>query len=177
MKFPRRVFLDKIRRANLRQKLIVLISFTMMVILLYCFMVFVITSYKNSRRDLDNYLRNSYFLKNEQLNSYLSRIDYTAYSIMFSNWVQRLMVIDRVASLAEFQEYQRNVIHFLTSLSSVNDDLSFVLLSGSAMVWSNNSLHYNLQYDIRKQPWFNELMDRNKYIEYGKSELFAGLGD
>ncbi|MDR2607265.1 MAG: histidine kinase [Treponema sp.] len=170
-------FLDKIRKANLRQKLIVLISFTVTVILLYCFMVFVITSYKNSRRDLDNYLWNSYFLKKEQLNSYLSRIDYTAYSVMFSNWVQRLMVIDRVASLAEFQEYQRNVIHFLTSLSSVNDDLSFVLLSGSAMVWSNNSLHYNLQYDIKKQPWFNELADRNKYIEYGKSELFADLGD
>ncbi|MDR1655784.1 MAG: histidine kinase [Treponema sp.] len=177
MKFPYRVFPGKIIRANLRQKLIVLISFTMTVILLYCFMVFVITSYKNSRRDLDNYLQNSYFLKKEQLNSYLSRIDYTAYSVMFSNWVQRLMVIDRVASLAEFQEYQRNVIHFLTSLSSVNDDLSFVLLSGSAMVWSNNSLHYNLQYDITKQPWFNELKDRNKYIEYGKSELFAGLGD
>lgn len=170
-------FSDKIRKANLRQKLIVLISFTVTVILLYCFMVFVITSYKNSRRDLDNYLRNSYFLKKEQLNSYLSRIDYTAYSVMFSNWVQRLMVIDRVASLAEFQEYQRNVIHFLSSLSSVNDDLSFVLLSDSAMVWSNNSLHYNLQYDITKQPWFNELSSRNKYIEYGKSELFAGLGD
>jgi two-component system sensor histidine kinase YesM len=177
MKFLRRVFLDKFRGANLKQKLIVLISFTMLVILLYCFMVFFITSYKNSRRDLDNSLRNSCFLKKEQLNSYLSRIDYTAYSVMFSNWVQRLMVIDRTASFAEFQEYQRNVIHFLTSLSSVNDDLSFVLLSDSAMVWSNNSLHYNLQYDITEQPWFNELRDRNKYIEYGKSELFAGLGD
>ncbi|MDR1949470.1 MAG: histidine kinase [Spirochaetaceae bacterium] len=169
--------LNKFRRANLKRKLIVLISFTMMVILLYCFMVFVITSYKNSRRDLNDYLRSSYSLKEKQLDAYLTRLDYTAYSIMFSNWVQRLMVIDRVVSLAEFQEYQRNVTHFLSSLSSINDDLSFVLLSGSTMVWSNNRLRYDLQYDITKQPWFNKLTDRNKYIEYGRSELFAGLDD
>jgi two-component system sensor histidine kinase YesM len=176
-----RIPLNMIRRANLQQKLIVLISCTMLGLLLYCFIVFVITSKKNAREDLDAYLRNSYYLRKEQLDSYLARLDYTAYSIMFSNWVQRLMVIDRVASFAEFQEYQRNATHFLSSLSSVNDDLSFVLLSDSLMVWSNNSLHYNLQYDITKQPWFgeltmHELTARKKYIEYGKSELFADLG-
>ncbi|MDR0730834.1 MAG: histidine kinase [Treponema sp.] len=172
-----RIPLKLIRRANLQQKLIVLISCTMLGLLLYCFIVFVITSKKNAREDLDAYLRNSYYLRKEQLDSYLARLDYTAYSIMFSNWVQRLMVIDRVASFAEFQEYQRNATHFLSSLSSVNDDLSFVLLSDSVMVWSNNSLHYNLQYDITKQPWFGELTDRKKYVEYGKSELFADLGN
>jgi two-component system sensor histidine kinase YesM len=166
-----------IRQANLQKKLIVLISCTMLGLLLYCFIVFVTTGVKNTRKDLDTYLRNSYYLRKEQLDSYLVRLDYTAYSVIFSNWVQRLLVIDRVASLAEFQEHQRNATHFLSSLSSVNGDLSFVILSGNVMVWSNNSLHYNLQYDITKQPWFRELTDRKKYIEYGKSELFADLDD
>jgi len=87
------------------------------------------------------------------------------------------MTIDQISSHAEFQEYQRYATHFLTNLASVNDDISFVLISGSAMVWSNNTLRYNLRYDIKKQPWFNELMEKQKHIEYGRSELFSGLGD
>jgi two-component system, sensor histidine kinase YesM len=174
--FPRKA-LENFRGANLRKKLIVLISFSMAAVLVYSFVVLFVTSYANTRKDTEEYLQSSLALKKRQLASYLSRLDYTAYSIMFSNWVQRLMVIDRTASKAEFQDYQKNVMHFLSSLSTINDDLSFVLISDGATLWSNNNIRHDQKYDIRKQPWFNELREKKKYIEYGRSVLFSGLND
>jgi len=169
--------LKKYLYASLKHKLTAILSFTMFVILFYCLMVFIITSYTNNKRELEEYAQNSFYRKQELLKTYFSHLDYIAYSIIFSNWVQRFMTIDQISSHAEFQEYQRYATHFLTNLATVNDDISFVLISGSAMVWSNNTLRYNLRYDIKKQFWFDELMEERKYIEYGKSELFSGLGD
>jgi two-component system sensor histidine kinase YesM len=45
------------------------------------------------------------------------------------------------------------------------------------MIWSNNTLYYDSHYDIRKQPWFDELIKNKKYIEYANSELFRNLND
>lgn len=171
------ILVKNIRKASLRKKLVFLISFTMLVILFYCLMIFLVISYKNNKRDTEEYLRNSYYRKRDLLVDYLSRLDHTAYSIIFSNWVQRFMYFNQISSNAEFQEYQRSVTHFLTSLASTNDELSFVVISENAMVWSNNSLHYDTGYNIKNQPWYNELMEKQKYIENGKSELFAGIGD
>jgi two-component system, sensor histidine kinase YesM len=169
--------LQRFKNASLKRKLIALISLSMAVVLLYCLAVFVVANRANTRKETEEYLQSNLVLKKRQLASYLSRLDYTAYSIMFSNWVQRLMVIDQTASRAEFQEYQKNVTHFLSSLATVSDDLSFVLISDGAMVWSNNNLRYDLRYDITKQPWFDELSRNKKYIEYGKSTLFSCLRD
>jgi two-component system sensor histidine kinase YesM len=134
-------------------------------------------------------LRDSFLRRQERLETYLARIDYTAYTIMFSNWVQQLMTLGRIVSRAEFQHYQQNASHFLSSLENVSDNVSFVLISvdnsdsggdgGSAipMLWSNNTFRYNSQYRVEKQPWFEQLCREHKYIEYGHSELFAAQGD
>jgi two-component system sensor histidine kinase YesM len=173
---PWRFILGRFYRINLKKKITVIISFTVIVILLFCFIVFSIASYINNKQSTEEYLRNSVYQKKEKLDIYLYNLDHSAYTIMFSNWVQQLMVYKRTATYAEFQSYLRNASHFLSSFASISNDISYVLMSGDTMVWSNNTLHYDTNYRIETQPWFDQLLRDKKYIEYGKSELFAGRG-
>jgi hypothetical protein len=98
--------LERFRRARLKQKITAIVFFTIAVMLLFCFTVFTLATYVSGRRKAEQDLRDSFLRRQERLETYLARIDYTAYTIMFSNWVQQLMTLGRIVSRAEFQHYQ-----------------------------------------------------------------------
>ncbi|MDR2793656.1 MAG: histidine kinase [Treponema sp.] len=164
-------------RLNLKNKIALINFLTVSIVLAFCFIIFGITIHIQNKNEAERRLRENYGNINNKIVFYIQNLDYIAYTVMYSNWVQQLMVTDKNASPIEFVQFQRNASHFLSNLAWANENISFVLISQSAMIWSNNALYYDAHYDIQKQPWFDELIGNKKYIEYGKSELFRNLND
>jgi two-component system sensor histidine kinase YesM len=110
----------------------------------------------------------------------MKQVDYIAYTVMFSSWVQDLIDY-RPASIAEELLYHGNVQRFLQSLSSMNNNISLVLITNREMIFSNTPQHYyDSGYDITKQSWFSDLEINRKHIVYGDEEsrkLFGEYGD
>lgn len=163
--------------ANLKHKITLINLFTISMVLVFCFIVFGITIHVQNKTAVDRRLIENYNDINDRLTRYLRTLDYTAYTVMYSNWVQKFMVVDKTTPITEFVYFQRNASHFLANLAWINENISFVLISKNVLIWSNYALHYDPHYDIQKQPWFDELIANKKYVEYGGSELFRDLKD
>lgn len=147
-----------------------------MVILLFCFFVFRYTSAARISREKEQNLYRYFTQSKEQLEEYLQQVDFLAYTVMFSSWVQQFIRYPFV-TMTEWLLYRTNVQRFLYNLVSVNKDISMAIITDRERVYSNSSLDYDSQYTIYEEPWFPELLKNKKYIEYGKSRLFSGLGD
>lgn len=175
MDWVKALTIGRFRRMSLQKKMVVLITSTVLVVLVFCFVVFSLTISRNIRNREGEYLENSYLQKKESLDEYMHMLDFTAYTIMYSNWAQQLLSIDKTATGVEKQIYYNNATHFLSSLASINNDISFVLLSDDTFVWNDNTHHYDQSYDIEAQPWYSQLIEDGKYIEYGSSVLFEDI--
>jgi two-component system sensor histidine kinase YesM len=145
-----------------------------MVILLFCFFVFRHTGAARLDREKEQNLHRYFTQSKEQLEEYLKQVDFLAYTVMFSSWVQQFVRYQFV-TMTEWLLYRTNAQRFLYSLASVNEDISMALITDRERVYSNSSLDYDPQYTIYEEPWFPELLKNKKYIEYGKSRLFSGL--
>jgi two-component system sensor histidine kinase YesM len=126
---------------------------------------------QDKKENLQNYVTQV----GEQLDIYLSRIDFAAYTVIFSSWVQPLMG-GRSASETELLHHRTNVQSFLQNIASINNDISMALITGRETIFTNSLQRYNPQYNIRDQVWFPQLERNKKYLEYGRGELFNGQG-
>jgi two-component system sensor histidine kinase YesM len=147
-----------------------------LVVILFCFFVFRYASAAQISREKEQNLRHYFTQSRDQLESYMGQIDFLAYTVMFSSWVQQFVRYHFV-TMTEWLLYRTNVQRFLYNLASVNEDISMVLITDRDKVYSNSSLRYDPEYSIYDEPWFPELLKNKKYIEYGKSRLFSGLDD
>jgi two-component system sensor histidine kinase YesM len=168
--------MDTFRSIDLKRKILLIISFTVLVVILFCFFVFRYASAARIRWEKEQNLRHYFTQSREQLEAYMGQIDFLAYTVMFSSWVQQFVRYNFV-TMTEWHLYRTNVQRFLYNLASVNEDISMVLITDRETVYSNISLRYDSQYSIYDEPWFPELLKNKKYVEYGKSRLFSDLGD
>ena len=157
---------SKIRSINLEHKLFLIIFSTIAVLLLFCLSVIAYSDAANDRRDKETALYNYFIQSQEQLERYFNQIDFLAYTVMFSSWVQQL-IENSSAARPDLLLYQVNVNRFLKSLAIMNNDVSMVLLTDHEMVYSENPLYSDPRYDITAEPWFSELLQNKKHIEYG----------
>ena len=127
----------------------------------------------NSRRDKETALHNYFIQSREQLNKYLEKIDFIAYTAMYSTLMQQL-IYKRPTLLSELILYQGNIKRFLNSLSIINNDIDMVLITDQEIITGNDSLVFNSQFDITEQAWFPDFIKNRKYMEYGDygSRLF-----
>lgn len=127
---------------------------------------------------METSLQNYFIQSREQLDNYLRQIDFLAYTVMFSSWVQQLIDY-RSAGMTDLILYQTNVQRFLKSLSIMNNDISMVLITNREIIYSNNPIHTDTRYDITKEPWFGEFVRSKKHAEYGYGGkgLFGEYGD
>jgi hypothetical protein len=156
-------------------------------ILLFCFLFFGIAESVSSKRIAKEYVSSLLATKAQSLEDYLRSVDYTAFTIMFSNWVQQLLLSGDNTATVELEMRRQSASHALSSFSSVSDNLSFVLLSpsgvlsgtsgteGPSMLWSNNTLRYNTRYNIEEENWIHTLRTQRKHTECGASRLFYSV--
>jgi two-component system sensor histidine kinase YesM len=170
------VIFDKLRSVNLKRKLLLIIFSTVIVILIFSFFVFTYAGMISNRRDRETNLRNYFIQSRERLDAYLKQIDFIAYTIMFSSWVQQLIDY-RSSSISEVILYQTNARRFLQSLSSINNDISMILDTGRERIFSDSALQDDPRYSITGQPWFPALLENKRYAEYGSSRLFRNFGN
>jgi two-component system sensor histidine kinase YesM len=169
-----KIFLDGIKKTNLRRKVLLVISSTVLVIFFFCFLVYGRVILARSRRDKEQSIRNYIAHTEDQLNAYLSQIDFLAHTVIFSSWVQQL-VGGRSTSVTELLHYRANVQSFLQNLAGINNDISMVLITDREMIFTNPLQRYDPWYKIQNQDWFPKLVADKKYREYGSSKLFSSL--
>jgi hypothetical protein len=147
-------------------------------IVLFCLIFFGVAGYISNRRNTEEAVRAGLQQRTQAADELLSALDWTAYTVMFSNWVQQLLLLPDNAPHGMEVAYRQNASHFLSSFASVNGDVSFVLLRGDReMLWSNNSLRYNTRYRVEDEDWFPDLEREKKWTVYGNNGLFPAQGD
>lgn len=161
-----KIFLH-LRKLNLHKKLMLIMVAMCSLVFLTCYIVFSSINQQNIRAAVQNKLEDTYRQKSNEFKNYIENIDYIAYTVMYSNWLQDLLN-KRYANMPVDAENTRlNANHFLSSLSSINNDLRFVLFSsGKVLAQNHANISVRYGYKVENEPWYNEMVENGKYVKY-----------
>ncbi|HIU76194.1 MAG TPA: histidine kinase [Candidatus Pelethocola excrementipullorum] len=162
----------KFRQINLNKKVMYMTLGAFLLIFALCFLIIAFIFSYRERDQAKEMLLNVYDRIDTRLDKYVGDIDMASYTVMYSKWVQQLLGGNIFTSQAELQSYRRNASHFLSSYSSMNDNLKCFLVSRDhSYVKNNNSYNVRQNFDISNQEWYRTLEENAKYREYGTSEI------
>lgn len=170
----KREILKLYKNLNLNKKIryTTLVSFFAMFVL--CFAVITAFFTYREKELSENRLIDMYERIDARLNHYMDEIDMSAYTVMCSKWVQQLLNETGFSTSAEMQMYRKNASHFLSSYSSMYDNLKCVIFSeDQSYIKSNNSFNVRQGFDIREQEWYGELEKEEKYRELDHSSMLT----
>lgn len=168
----KRNLLKNFRQFNLNKKIMYLTLGAFLLIFAFCFLIIAFIYSYREREQAQEMLLGVYDRIDVRLDKYLEEMDMASYTVMCSKWVQQMLGENIFSTQAELQGYRRNAAHFLSSYSSMKDNLKcFVMAEDHSYVKNNNSFNVRQNFDITGQEWYETFEREGKYREYGKSEI------
>lgn len=155
------------RKLSLHKKLLFIMITMCFLVFLICYIVFSSINQQNIKAAIQNKLEDAYYQKSSEFQKYLEDVDYIAYTVMYSNWAQELLSTRYANKPVEAEETRSNANHFLSSLSSINNDIRFILFSsGKVLAQNHASLSVRYEYRVENEPWYSEMIENGKYVIY-----------
>ncbi len=172
-------FLDVFRNSKLNKKITYVTFGTFLMAFFVCFIIIVFFFSAREKEQAEKNLTAAYDRIQYSIENYMDEIDMSAYTVMFSNWVQNLLASDTfTADSSVDRTLQKHASHFLTNYSSIYGDIHYILLSEDQFYIMNTTNSRITQgFDIRKQDWYEELIEQKRYREYENASIMAKVTD
>lgn len=104
--------------------------------------------------------------KEEELQKYFKEVDNVAYNVGYSSWMQKIFVseISKERLHSSIEEIKEN----MSSLSFLYADIRFAVMTLNDIKFAGNGFQYfNYQFKIEDQEWYDEFMEKGKYLLIG----------
>ncbi len=164
---PLRIILTYISKLSIRKKLIFILITTCLIVFLICYAVFSSINQQNIKSKIQSDLKDTYSQNSKEFQNYLNGLDNIAYTVIYSNWAQDLLSTRYANMPVEAEKTRGNINHFLSSLSSINDDIRFILFASGRVVTQNHAyLSVRYEYNVEEEPWYGDMVDSGRYILY-----------
>ncbi|MCI9135370.1 MAG: histidine kinase [Lachnospiraceae bacterium] len=166
--------LEEVRKFNLSKKIVMLILGSFLGMFVLCFFLFAFTfSYREQKISREALLE-TYQRIDSRANSYFKGIDMAAHTVMSSVWVQQLLDENTSSSQKERYNVRSSASGFLSSFSSMYEDLKcLIVMPDGEYVKNNNSYYMSQSYYIPEQEWYPQLQQKGKYRLDGPNDMFA----
>lgn len=165
-------FLDIFRNSKLNQKINYVTFGTFIVAFFLCFVIMLFVFSTREKELAEKNLTETYGRIKYSMEKYMDEIDMSAYTVMYSNWVQQLLASDTFTINSVDRVLQKNASHFLANYSSIYGDIHYILLSEDQYyIMNTTNSRITRNFDIRKQKWYEELIEVNKYRELEESSI------
>lgn len=162
----RRRFLNLFQNSKLNQKINYVTFGTFFMAFFVCFIIIMFFFSAREKELAEKSITETYDRIKNRMETYIDEIDMSAYTVMYSNWVQELFVSNTFTANSADRNLQKNAAHFLTNYSSIYGNIHYILLTEDQYYIMNSTNSKIAQkFDIRDQKWYGKLVRENKYRE------------
>lgn len=161
--------LNYILKMQLTKKIIGFLGMVFLVNFIICLIIFQISFISSNKKEMLVYADRTAEQVKVSMNQYFKDVNYTAYSIIASNWMQELLNRHYDHNTADYQNRCDNAMYFLSTLSQVNGDMGIVVYGNNSTFISTDHLKYNSSYDITKETWYSSLLENRRYAQWGQN--------
>ena len=161
--------LNYILKMRLTKKIIGFLGAVFLVNFVISLIIFQISFVSGNRKEMLTYADRTAEQVKVSLNQYFKDTDYTAYSIIASNWMQELLGRQYEHNTADYQNRWDNAKYFLSTLSQVNGDMGIAVYGNNGTFLSTDQLKFNHSYDITKEKWCPSFLKNKKDTRWEKN--------
>lgn len=163
---------EYVLKLRLTQKIVFFLSSAFIANFIACLIVFQVSYMLNSSTEMKAYAQSTAQQVEITFNQYFKNLDYTAYSIISSNWLQRLLALNYNQNTQDYQNQWDSAANFMGTLSQLNNDMAVIIYGSNGTHLSTENVKYNSQYDITEETWYPLFEQDKKYANWGEDYDF-----
>lgn len=164
----------KLFESNLERKILYLTVAVFFSVFLVCFVIFAFVYSGETKADTMDRLKADGERVDIHLADFSNKVHLSAYSVTCSRWAQQLLRPTYNLDEAQRQINYKNATHVLNLVSSINNEQKSLFVTlGNEIVKSNNTFPINADFIFSEQPWYDDLLEERKYLDFSDNGIFA----